>query len=330
MNITSGGVTAPKGFLAAGVHAGMRKNKTKKDLAFIMSQCIANAASVYTKNLVKGAPIYVTQNNLKDGKAQAIICNSGNANTCAAGGIELANEVCALVETHFGIPKTNVIIASTGVIGQQLNLEPFQKGMALLKENLSENGGNDAAVAILTTDLVKKEIAVKFNLNGKECVIGGTAKGSGMINPNMATMLAFLTTDVAISPAMLQKALSADTEITYNMVSVDGDTSTNDMLSILANGMADNNEIDSENDDYKIFTTALNAVNTYLAKAIAKDGEGATKLLECLVYGAPDAHTARVASKAVISSSLVKAAMFGKDANWGRVLCALGYRMESA
>jgi glutamate N-acetyltransferase/amino-acid N-acetyltransferase len=321
----TGGITAPKGFLAAGIHAGMRKNKTKKDLAFIMSQTLANAASVYTLNLVKGAPIYVTQQNLKNGKAQAIICNSGNANTCAANGVKLAEDTCALVEQHFGIPKTDVIVASTGVIGQQLSLEPFANGMQMLKDSLSVEGGNDAAEAILTTDLVKKEIAVKFTLGGKECVIGGIAKGSGMINPNMATMLAFLTTDVAISSALLQKALTEVTAVTYNMVSVDGDTSTNDMLSILANGHAGNAEINTENECYAIFKTALLAVNTYLAKMIAKDGEGATKLLECTVFNAFDLQTAKISAKSVISSSLVKAAMFGKDANWGRVLCALGY-----
>ena len=325
MKIIQGGITAPKGFLAAGVHAGIRKNKIKKDLAIIISACVASAASVYTTNLVKGAPIYVTQEHLVDGKAQAIICNSGNANTCNANGIELANATCKLVESEFGVSKTDVIIASTGVIGQSMVLEPFERGMPLLKQNLSVSGGDDAAEAILTTDTFKKEIAVKFSLNGKDCIIGGIAKGSGMINPNMATMLAFLTTDVNISPAMLQKALSNDVKDTFNMVSVDGDTSTNDMLSVLANGMAGNKKINEENDDYKIFTQALNIVTSYLSKMIAKDGEGATKLLECAVTNAPDANTARVCAKAVISSSLVKAAMFGEDANWGRILCALGY-----
>ncbi|MCL2630479.1 MAG: bifunctional glutamate N-acetyltransferase/amino-acid acetyltransferase ArgJ [Firmicutes bacterium] len=322
----NGGVTAPKGFLASGVHAGIRKNKTKKDLAIIVSEVPANASAVYTTNLVKGAPIYVTQENLKNGKARAVICNSGYANTCAVGGKELALATCEIVEKHFGIPKTDIIVASTGIIGQLMTLEPFEKGVPLLKENLSIiEGGEDASEAIMTTDTFKKQVAVSFTVGGKTAVIGGIAKGSGMINPNMATMLAFLTTDIAISAKMLKKALSEDTQKTFNMVSVDGDTSTNDMYSIMANGMAGNKEITKDGEDFKAFCTALNAVSTALSKMLAKDGEGATKLIECTVEGAKSEKTARLCAKSVISSSLFKSAMFGADANWGRVLCALGY-----
>jgi len=319
-----GGICAPKGFKANAVHCGIRKNREKKDLSIIVSDLQCSAASVYTLNLVKGAPIYVTQNNIKNGYARAIICNSGNANTCNSNGIEIAEKMCELVEQHSSINKTDIIVASTGVIGQKLSIEPIASGMKELFNGLGYNS-KDAAEGIMTTDTILKEIAYSFKIGDKECKIGGIAKGSGMIHPNMATMLVFITTDVKISPLMLQKALSNDIKDTFNMVSVDGDTSTNDMVSILANGMADNQIIDSENDDYKLFQQALYKVTSYLCKMIAKDGEGATKLLECFVNGASDTQTARVTAKSVITSSLFKAAMFGSDANWGRVLCAIGY-----
>ena len=325
MKQINGGVCAAIGFKASGIHAGIRKNKDKKDLALIVSEKIASAASTYTQNLVKGAPIHVTKANISDGYAQAIICNSGNANTCNANGIEIAEGMCALVEKHTGIKKTDVIVASTGVIGQPLDLTPMANGMEELTKALNPDGSNDAAEAIMTTDLKKKEIAFEFELDGKTCHIGGIAKGSGMIHPNMATMLVFITTDAAISPAMLQKALSADILDSFNMISVDGDTSTNDMVSVLANGMAGNTEITCEDADYNTFCKALSAVTTYLCRNIAKDGEGATKLLECNVCGGKDTKNAKIIAKSVICSSLFKAAMFGADANWGRILCAIGY-----
>lgn len=325
MKIISGGVTAAKGFKASGVHCGIRKNRTKKDLALIVSDVVCNAAAVYTTNLVKGAPLTVTKNHIADGKAQAVICNSGNANTCNANGIEIAEEMSALVAEYTGVKANDVIVASTGVIGQPLNLEPIKNGMAPLTAALSYDGGADAGEAILTTDTVLKEIAVEFEVGGKTCHIGGIAKGSGMIHPNMATMLVFITTDVAISPEMLSKALKTDIADTFNMMSVDGDTSTNDMVSVMANGLAGNEEIVSEGEDFSEFMKALNTVTIYLCKMIAGDGEGATKLLECHVTGGKDIATAKTVAKSVICSSLLKAAMFGADANWGRVLCAIGY-----
>ena len=325
MKIIQGGVCAATGFKANGVHCGIRKNHSKKDLALIVSEVPASAASVYTTNLVKGAPLTVTKNNIADGKAQAIICNSGNANTCNANGIEIAEAMCALVAQATGIKATDVVVASTGVIGQPLNLEPIANGMDALVAGLSVEGGESAAVGIMTTDTVKKEIAVEFTAGGKVCRIGGIAKGSGMIHPNMATMLVFITTDCAISPAMLQKALSGDIANTFNMVSVDGDTSTNDMVTVLANGMAGNEEIVSEGEDFTAFMKALNTVTVDLCRKIAGDGEGATKLLECRVTGGKDEKNAKIVAKSVICSSLLKAAMFGADANWGRVLCAIGY-----
>ena len=319
-----GGVCAAKGFSAAGVHCGIRKNKTKRDLALIVSETRASAAAVYTQNLVKGAPLLVTKVNLADGYAQAVICNSGNANTCNANGIELAQAMCALVQQHTKAAAADVIVASTGVIGQTLDITPIADGMAALSAALSADGTH-AAQAIMTTDTVEKEAAVEVVLGGKTCRIGGIAKGSGMIHPNMATLLGFVTTDAAITPALLQKALSAVIADSFNMVSIDGDTSTNDMVSILANGAAGNALIDAENADYALFVQALRSVTGKLSRMIAGDGEGATKLLECHVYGAADAATAKAAAKAVISSSLLKSAMFGADANWGRVLCAIGY-----
>ncbi len=321
----SGGVCAAKGFRAAGVHCGIRKSRTKKDLALIVSSVPASAAAVYTTNLVKGAPLTVTRQHLADGTARAVICNSGNANTCNADGLEIAEKMSALAADALGIGAQDVIVASTGVIGQPLSLEPIEAGIGPLAAALSETGSGDACEAIMTTDTRKKEIAVEFSLGGRTCRLGGIAKGSGMIHPNMATMLVFLTTDAAISPAMLQKALKGDIQRTFNMISVDGDTSTNDMVSILANGLADNPEITAEGADFDAFMKALNTVNIHLCRSIAGDGEGATKLLECSVTGAKDDAAARAVAKSVICSSLTKAAMFGGDANWGRVLCAIGY-----
>ena len=325
MNQINGGVCAAKGFKASGIHAGIRKNKTKKDLALIVSETKAAAAGTYTQNLVKGAPLHVTKANIANGYAQAVICNSGNANTCNANGIEIAEGMCELVEKHTGIAKTDVIVASTGVIGQPLDTTPMANAMEALTNSLNENGSEDAAAAIMTTDVTLKEIAFEFEAGGKTCRIGGIAKGSGMIHPNMATMLVFVTTDISITPELLQKALSADILDSFNMISIDGDTSTNDMVTVLANGMAENKIIDSENEDYDAFKKALSAVTTYLCRQIAKDGEGATKLLESRVHGGKDTKAAKMIAKSVICSSLFKAAMFGADANWGRILCAIGY-----
>ena len=325
MKIISGGVCAAKGFKANGIHCGIRHNRTKRDLALIYSEKPCSAAAVYTTNLVKGAPLTVTKNNISDGKAQAIICNSGNANTCNANGIEIAQNMCDLVAKYLPVKANDVIVASTGVIGQPLNIEPIANGMQSLVSGLNENNNGYAAEAIMTTDLALKEIAVQFEIGGKVCTIGGIAKGSGMIHPNMATMLVFITTDVNISSKMLQKALSSDIQNTFNMISIDGDTSTNDMVSVIANGMAENVMIESEDEDFNTFMKALNTVNVHLCRMIAADGEGATKLLECSVEGAKDLCTAKTVAKSVICSSLLKAAMFGADANWGRVLCAIGY-----
>ena len=316
---------AAKGFTANGVHCGIRKNRVKKDLSLIFSEVEANAAAVYTTNLVKGAPLTVTKNHIADGKAQAVICNSGNANTCTANGIEIAEKMSELAAAALGIKAENMVVASTGVIGQPLDITPIADGIPPLVNGLSVNGGQDAAEGIMTTDTVMKEIAVEFTVGGKVCHIGGIAKGSGMIHPNMATMLVFITTDAAISSAMLQKALSTDIAQTFNMISIDGDTSTNDMVTVLANGMAGNAEITAEGEDFNKFMKALNTVTVYLCRMIAGDGEGATKLLECNVSGAKTAECAKTVAKSVICSSLLKAAMFGADANWGRVLCAIGY-----
>lgn len=324
MEIITGGVCAPKGFTASGIHCGIRKGKGKKDLALIFSEVPASAAAVYTTNLVKGAPLLVTKKNLTDGKAQAVICNSGNANTCNANGIEIAEETCGLLAAELGIAPADVAVASTGVIGLPLEIDPIAAGIPGLVASLGNNSA-DAGDAIMTTDTVRKEIALSFTAGGATCKIGGIAKGSGMIHPNMATMLVFLTTDAAISPAMLQKALSTDIAKTFNMLSIDGDTSTNDMVTVLANGMAGNPEITADGPDFEAFMRALNTLTVSLCRAIASDGEGATKLLECIVDGAKDDGSAKTVAKAVICSSLLKAAMFGADANWGRVLCAIGY-----
>ncbi len=325
MKIISGGVCAATGFTANGIHCGIRKNRTKRDLALIYSEKPASAAAVYTTNLVKGAPLTVTKNHISDGVAQAVICNSGNANTCNANGIEIAEQMSADLASALGISANDVVVASTGVIGQPLDITPIREGIPALIAGLSRDGGEAAAEGIMTTDTVKKEIAVEFTVGGKTCHIGGIAKGSGMIHPNMATMLVFITTDAAITPAMLSKALSTDIANTFNMISVDGDTSTNDMVTVLANGMAGNAEIDAEGADFDAFMKALNTVTVYLCRMIAGDGEGATKLLECRVSGADTLATAKTVAKSVICSSLFKAAMFGADANWGRVLCAIGY-----
>ena len=325
MKLISGGVCAAKGFRAAGIHCGIRRNHSKKDLALIVSDVPAAAAAVYTTNLVKGAPLAVTRANISNGIAQAVICNSGNANTCNANGIEIAEGMCALVQQHTGISARDVVVASTGVIGQPLSLDPIAGAMAALTAQLDPDGSANAAAAIMTTDTVPKEVAVEFTIDGVPCRMGGIAKGSGMIHPNMATMLVFITTDCAIAPAMLQKALRSDIAATFNMLSVDGDTSTNDMVTVLANGMALNNLITSEGEAFDTFMKALNTLTIQLCRMIAGDGEGATKLLECIATGADTLEAARTAAKSVVCSSLLKAAMFGADANWGRVLCAIGY-----
>ncbi len=325
MKKIQGGVCAPIGFKANGVHCGIRKNKTKRDLSLIVSDVRAAAACVYTQNLVKGAPILVTKKHMAGGYASAIVCNSGNANTCNENGEEIAEQMCGLVADAAGISANDVIVASTGVIGQPLSLDPIREGMPSLVSGLSEEGSSLAAQGIMTTDTIPKEIAYSFQLGGKECHIGAIGKGVGMINPNMATMLIFITTDAAISPAMLQKALSADVKDSFNMVSVDGDTSTNDMVAVLANGCAGNEPVTAPGKDFNAFRKALNKVTTYLCRKIAGDGEGATKLLECKVTGANSKAAARTVAKSVIKSNLFKAAMFGADANWGRVLCAIGY-----
>ena len=324
MKQITGGVCAATGFTAAGVHCGIRKNKTKRDLALIYSSVPASAAAVYTTNLVKGAPLTVTKQHLADGKAQAVICNSGNANTCNANGVQIAEQMSVLTAQALGIAPSDVVVASTGVIGQPLDIAPIAAGIPALVKALGPYSA-EAAEGIMTTDTKLKETAVSFTAGGKECKIGGICKGSGMIHPNMATMLVFITTDCAISSAMLQKALSTDIANTFNMVSVDGDTSTNDMVTVLANGLAGNAEITEENEDFAAFMQALNSVTVYLCRCIAGDGEGATKLLECKVTGAATQDIAKTVAKSVICSSLTKAAMFGADANWGRVLCAIGY-----
>ena len=319
-----GGVCAPKGFKANGIHCGIRKNKAKRDFALIVSEVRAAAAGVYTSNLVKGAPVVVTKNNLTDGYAQAIICNSGNANTCNADGIAVAKEMCGLVTEVGGIPASDVVVASTGVIGQKLDITPMRQHFGELWQGLGD-AGEFAAEAIMTTDTVKKSGAVEFMLGGKICRIGAIAKGVGMVCPNMATNLIFITSDVAITSEMLQTALSEDVKTSFNMVSVDGDQSTNDTCCILANGLAGNQLISAKGSAFKSFCAALNYCTVKLSKMIAKDGEGATKLIECRVVGADRKCTAKAVAKSVIKSSLVKAAMFGEDANWGRVLCAIGY-----
>ncbi len=325
INFVEGGICAPKGFQAGGIHCGFRRNKLKKDLGIILSDVECNVAAVFTQNKIKGAPIEVTKKHIANGKARAIICNSGNANTCAPNGVTIAQETCILLAKELHIKPQDIMVSSTGVIGQPLTMEPFERGIPKLVKKLSYTGSDSAAHAIMTTDTLKKERAVSFVLGNKECHIGGIAKGSGMIHPNMATMLAFITTDVSITQPMLQKALSADVLDTFNQISVDGDTSTNDTVAVLANGMAGNQTIEAEGEAFDIFCKALRLITQDLARLIAKDGEGATKLLECVVSGAHNREVARKIAKSIITSSLLKSAMFGADANWGRILCAIGY-----
>ncbi len=324
MKQINGGICAAKGFKSSGIHCGIRKNKTKRDLALIYSENPCNAAAVYTTNLVKGAPLIVNKKHLANGKAQAVICNSGNANTCNANGIEVAEKTADYLAEALNINPDDVIVSSTGVIGLPLNIEPIKNGIPQLIQELGDNS-KQAAEGIMTTDTKIKEIAIEFDINGKKCRIGGIAKGSGMIHPNMATMLVFITTDCNISSDMLQKALSSDIKETFNMISVDGDTSTNDMVTVLANGEAGNKQINADDENFKTFMKALNTVNVYLCRKIVADGEGATKLLECKVEGADTLENAKKCAKSVVCSALTKAAMFGSDANWGRVLCAIGY-----
>ena len=319
-----GGVTAVPGFTASGVHCGIRKNKTKRDLALIMADKECNAAAVYTTNKVKAAPIWLTMENLKNNRARGIIANSGNANACAPGGMEAAKKTVAALAEKTGYAPEDFIVNSTGVIGQPLPVDRILSSLDDLVKSLGK-GIEPVSEAIMTTDTFPKTAAVRFNLGGKTITIGGIAKGSGMIHPNMATMFAFLTTDCDISATMLQRALSASVDRTYNRISVDGDTSTNDMTAILASGGAGNTIISEMGADFDIFVAALDAINLHLAKDIARDGEGATKLITCQVEGAASLDSAVILAKGVIASSLVKAAMFGADANWGRVLCAMGY-----
>ena len=328
MQLINGGVCAATGFTAAGVHCGIRKNKLKKDLALIYSQTPAAAAAVYTTNLVKGAPLTVTKAHLANGVAQAVICNSGNANTCNANGVQIAEQMSQLAANALNILPQDVIVASTGVIGQPLNIAPIEQGIPKLVNSLGSNS-TQAAEGIMTTDTKVKQVAVQFSVGGVTCKLGGIAKGSGMIHPNLATMLVFITTDCSISSEMLQKALSTDVAETFNMVSIDGDTSTNDMVAVLANGMAKNKTITKPGEDYAAFMQALNTVTVHLCRLIAADGEGATKLLECKVCGAKTKQTGKAVAKSVVCSALTKAAMFGADANWGRVLCAIGYSGEA-
>ena len=324
--IINGSVTAPKGFLAAGIHCGIKKNSLKKDLALIYSEVPSIGAGVYTKNKVKGAPIYITKEHLSNKKARAIICNSGNANTCnGQDGLIKAKKMAQLQAKSLNIKTDEVLVASTGVIGVPLNIDAIKGGIPLLTKKLSIDGYKDATEAIMTTDTSQKQIALEFEIGGKTVRIGATCKGSGMIEPNMGTMLSFITTDASISPELLDESLKSSVNISYNRVSVDGDTSTNDMVLILANGLAENPTISEKSEDYYKFIEALNYLNVVLAKKIAKDGEGATKLIECKVTGATSESNAVKLAKSVIKSSLVKTALFGSDANWGRILCALGY-----
>lgn len=321
-----GGVTAPKGFLASGIYCGIKQGSVKKDLALIYSEVPAKASGMFTKNKVKGAPIYICKDHLSNKKAQAIIINSGNANTCTGDdGLSKAKKMTALQAKALNLKADDVLVASTGVIGVPLNIDAIKDGIPLLTEKLSKSGNQDAASAIMTTDTFMKELAAEFYLGDTKVTLGTMAKGSGMIEPNMGTMLSFITTDISISPQLLDEALKSTVTITYNRVSVDGDTSTNDSIFILANGQANNPTITEKDENYYTFVNVLKEINTIMAKNIAKDGEGATKLLECQVIGATNEKDAVLFGKSVINSSLVKTAMFGSDANWGRILCALGY-----
>ena len=320
-----GGVCAAKGFKASGINAHIKANSQKNDMAIIYCDKLCNTAAIYTTNKVKGASITVTKKHLENGKSQAVIVNSGNANTCNANGIEIAEGACQLTAKALGINAEDVVVASTGVIGQPMSLEPFERCIPLLAEKLSENGFNDACTAIMTTDTRQKQFAVEVEIDGKLCHLGGMSKGSGMINPNMATMLAFITTDIAISSEMLYQALKQVNAITYSMVSVDGDTSTNDTLVIMSSGYAGNKEITEDGDDFDKFVIALYGVMLNFARETARDGEGASKLIECAVKNAHNEETAKAVALSVINSPLLKAAISAADANWGRVMCALGY-----
>lgn len=332
--VIDGGICASKGFKASGIYCGIKRPandtpeaKHKNDICIFVSDTVCNTAAVYTQNKVKGAPILVTKKNLeKSGnKSIAVIANSKNANTCNADGIEKAEAMCELLAKELNVPKEQVIVASTGVIGQILPIEPIKTGIPKLVKELDYNKNIEAATAIMTTDTVKKEYAVEFEIDGVKCHLGGMAKGSGMIHPNMATTLNFITTDCSISSNLLQEAMSEIVKVTYNCLSIDGDTSTNDMVSLMANGMADNKEITSHGADFDTFKSALYEVMANLTRMLAKDGEGATKLIECITSGAKDKDTAITVAKSVVCSSLFKAAIFGEDANWGRILCAVGY-----
>ena len=320
------GICAAHGFKASGLHCGVKSKKPeKKDVALIVSDCDCAAAAVYTKNIVKAAPLHVTKAHLSNGVARAIIANSGNANACAPHGEENAELMCSFVSDALDIPAENVIVASTGVIGQTINTDVIKNGMPELVALLDYDKSSDAADAIMTTDTVRKEAAVEFELDGKIVHIGGISKGSGMIHPNMGTMLCFITTDVAISPEMIKSALLETVKVTFNRISVDGDTSTNDMCVIMANGLAENSVIDEKNESYNAFAEALKALCGTLARKMAADGEGAKHLITCTVSGSETVEKAETIAKSVISSTLTKAAIFGCDANWGRVLCAMGY-----
>lgn len=322
-----GGVCAAQGFRANGLNCGLNRDKNKNDLALVVSDVECNAAAVYTTNKVKGAPILVTKKHLDstNGKAQAVIANSKNANTCNADGEEKAQRMTELAAKALGMAADDVLVASTGVIGQILPIEPIESHMQELVNGLSYDGNAKAVNAIMTTDTVPKEVAVTFEVNGTTCTLGGMAKGSGMIHPNMATTLNFVTTDVVISKELIQKALSEITKITYNCLSIDGDTSTNDMVLVMANGLAGNTEINKEDEAYAAFKQALYIVMMNMTKMLAADGEGASKMIECTVSEAKDLDTAIIVAKSVIRSPLFKCAMFGEDANWGRILCAIGY-----
>ncbi len=329
MKIIEGGVCAPNGFTANGVLCGIKKGRTKNDLALIESEVPCAASAVFTKNLVKAEPVKLTKRHLANGRAQAVVANSGNANACTGEqGYSNALRMARAAAGCLGLDETDVLVCSTGVIGQQINIAAIEAGMGRLCEGLSRQGNVAAREAIMTTDTKFKEVAVETLIGGKKVTLGTMAKGSGMIHINMGTMLGFITTDCLISPKLLDAALRESVEKTYNCVSVDGDTSTNDTLLILANGLAGNKIIKSKDADYRAFVEALNAINTEMAKKIAGDGEGAEHLIECAVTGAKNDETARKLAKSVISSSLVKAAFFGKDANWGRILCAMGYSGE--
>lgn len=330
MKVIKGGITAPKGFFASGVHCGLKKKKEKLDLALIYSEKLCDAAAVYTQNIVKGNPILVCQKHLENGKAQAVIINSGNANTCTGeDGLNKAFYMAELVEKHLGVPKDDVVVASTGVIGVPLRIEAIESGMEELKSSLSPTGNIYAREAIMTTDTINKECTVSFNVGGEKVTIGAMAKGSGMIHPNMATMLGFITTDLNIDGQLLKEALKTSVDKSFNRISVDGDSSTNDTVVMLANGLANNPKIEEKNADYYEFVDALNYVCVEVAKLIARDGEGASKLIECRVINCATEEQGATLSKSVIKSSLVKTAVFGSDANWGRILCAMGYSGET-